>query len=121
MTITRAGHALAISRNFKLMQKMKSDRVQGFLWANFAVGTVLSVIAQVHSIDTARAIPVVVRRRPSLDIYTVLQGNNTITGSNNCDFDSATYLVEENQCIKNQHLFNGNKKCMTILQYIDWQ
>ena len=96
---------------------MKSVRV--FLWASFAVGAVLSVIAQVHSIDTARTIPVIVRRRPSLDIYTVLQGNST--GSNiNCDIDSATYLVEENQCINNQHLFNGNEKCMNVLHYIDW-
>ena len=87
------------------MQKMKSVRV--FLWASFAVGIVLSVIAQVHSVDTSRAIPVVVWRRTSLDIYTILQGNNT-GSNNNCDVDSATYLVEENQCINNQHLFNGN-------------
>ena len=94
---------------------MKSVRI--FLWASFAV---LSVIAQVHSIDAARAIPVIVRRRTSLDIYTVLQGNRN-TGSNiNCDIDSATYLVEENQCINNQHLFNGNEKCMNVLHYIDW-
>ena len=98
---------------FKLLQKMKGIRV--FLWASFAVGAVLSVIAQVHSeVD----IPVATSRR-SLDIK-FYQGNNTRFAT--CDVDNATYLVKENQCINNQHLFNGNEKCMhdcTVLQYID--
>ena len=100
---------------FKLLQKMKGIRV--FLWASFAVGAVLSVIAQVHSVDTSRIIPVVVRRRSSLDIYTILQGNRTEV-DNRCDVDNATYLVKENQCIDNQYLSNGNEKCM-LHYYID--
>ena len=98
---------------------MKSVRI--FLWASFAVGTVLSVIAQVHCVDTSRAAPVIVRRRSSLDIYTVLQGNRTEL-DNRCNVNNATYLVKENQCINNQHLYNGNENCMTVLHYYtDWQ
>ena len=97
---------------------MKSVGV--FLWASFAVGAVLSVIAQVHSEVESTAIPVVVSRRSSLDIK-LYQGNNNIY-SNICDVaNNATYLVKENQCINNQYLFNGNENCMTILQYTDWQ
>jgi hypothetical protein len=91
---------------------MKSIRVS--LWASFAVGAVLSVLAQVHSVDNSNAIPVAVTRRPSLDIYTILQGNRT--GFNTCDVDNATYLVKENQCINDRYLSNGNEKCM---YYID--
>jgi hypothetical protein len=84
---------------------MNSIRV--FLWANFAVGAVLSVIAQVHN---SSAIPVAVSRRPSLDVLTILQGNNTGSTTINCHVDNATYLVKENECINNQYLFNGNEK-----------
>ena len=91
---------------------MKSTRV--FLWASFAVVAVLSVIAQVHSEDDSCAIPVAVTRRPSLDFHTLFQGNNTGSTNINCDVNNATYLVKENQCINNQHLFSGNEKCMTV-------
>ena len=86
-----------------------------FLWASFAVGAVLSVITQVHSEVESSAIPVALNRR-SIDVRILLQEDNTVTGSTNiiCDDDNATYLVEENQCINNQHLFNGNEKCMTL-------
>ena len=98
---------------------MKRMRVS--LQAGFAVGAVLSVIAQVHSEVESSATPVTVNRR-SIDVRTLLiQENNIGSTSINCDVDNATYLVEENQCINNQHLFDGNEKCMTILQYIDWQ
>jgi hypothetical protein len=88
---------------------MKNIRV--FLWASFAIGAVLSVIAQVHSEDNSRlgAIPVAVSRRASLDIYITLLGNGIA-----CDVDNATYLVKENQCINNQYLLNGNEKCMIL-------
>ena len=97
---------------------MKSIRV--FLWASFAVGAVLSVIAQVHSEVESSATPVTVNRR-SIDFRIILQEDDTEPTNIICDVDNATYLVEENQCINNQHLFDGNEKCMTILQYIDWQ
>ena len=97
---------------------MKGIRV--FLWASFAVGAVLSVVVQVHSEVESSTIPVaVIINRRSFDVQTLLQGNNTGPTHINCDVDNATYLVEENQCINNQHLFNGNEKCMTLLQYID--
>jgi hemin uptake protein HemP len=91
---------------------MKSIRF--FLWANFAIGAVLSVIAQVHSEDYSSAIPTAVTRRVSLDFHTILQGNNTGFTNINCDVDNATYLVEDNQCINNQYLFNGKEKCITL-------
>ena len=95
---------------FKLLQKMmKSIRV--FLQASFAIGAVLSAITQVYSEDESSAIPVVVRRRKIQDLYTILQQNNT--EDTRCDVDNATYLVNENQCINNHYLFNGNLKCMT--------
>ena len=86
---------------------MKSIRV--FLWASFAVGAVLSVITQVHSEVESSAIPVTINRR-SIDVRTLLQGNNTGPTHINCDIDNATYLVEENWCINNQHLFDGNEE-----------
>ena len=91
---------------------MKSIRV--FLWASFAVGAVLSVIAQVHSEVESTATPVAVNRR-SLDFRIILQANNTGSTNINCDDDNATYLVDENQCINNQHLYNGNEECITAL------
>ena len=81
---------------------MKSIRV--FVWASFAIGAVLSV----HSEDYFSAIPVAVNRRSSIDIYLKLQGNKTLHGQ--CNVNNATYLVEDNQCVDNQYLFNGNKK-----------
>ena len=91
---------------FKLLQKMKSTRV--FLWTSFAVGAVLSMIAQVHSEDDPSATPVVTVWRRYLDIYNILQGNKT--EQFRCDIENAlpTYLVKENQCIDNYYLFNGN-------------
>jgi hypothetical protein len=83
---------------------MKSIGV--FLWASLAVGAVLSVIAEAH---TSSAIPVAVSRRPSFDVLTILQGNNTGSNTINCHPDNATYLVKENECINNQYLFNGNE------------
>ena len=90
---------------------MKSISV--VLWTSFAVGAVLSVIAQVHSQDNSSAIPVVIRRRPSLDSYTILQANKSEDVV--CDVNNATYLVKENQCINNRYLFNGNMKYMHLL------
>ena len=92
---------------FKLLQKMKSIRV--ILWASFAVGAVLSVIAQVHSEDESSAtLVVLVSRRKMFDMYTILQQNNTELMSLNCDNENATYVVKEDQCISNHQLFNGN-------------
>ena len=90
---------------------MKSIRV--FLWASFAIGTVLSVIVQVGSEVESTAIPVAVNRR-SLDFRIILQEDDTGSTHINCDNDNATYLVKENQCINNQHLYNGKEKCMTV-------
>ena len=93
------------------------------LWASFAVGAVLSVIAQVHSEDKSSAIPVAVTRRSSLDIRIIyiLQGNYTGSTNNiiNCDVENATYLVKENECINDQYLFNSNKNCMTLYTAIN--
>ena len=92
---------------------MKRMRVS--LQAGFAVGAVLSVIAQVHSEVESSATPVAVNRR-SFDVHTLLQGNNTgPTHIISCYVDNATYLVEENQCINNQHLLHGNEKCTIII------
>ena len=102
---------------FKLLQKMKSIRV--FLWASFAVGAVLSVIAQVHSEVESSAIPVAVRRR-SFDFHIILQEDNTGSTNINCNVDNATYLVEENQCINNQHLFNRKEKCIICIDGNDY-
>ena len=88
---------------------MKSIRV--CLWMSFAVGAVLSaVIAQVYSEDNSSAILILVNRRPSLDIYTMLHWGNE-TKHMICP-NNGTYLVKENLCINNQYLFNGNVKCM---------
>ena len=80
-----------------------------FLRASFAIGVVLSVIAHVQSQDASTSVPVTVMRRPSLDTYTILQGNGT--DGLVCTADNATYLVKENRCINNEYLFNGNLKC----------
>ena len=94
------------------MVKMRnSSRV--FLWASFAIGVVLSVITQVHSEAASISVPVTVTRRLSLDTYTILQGNGT--GRLVCNVDNPTYLVKENRCINNEHLFNGNQKCMILV------
>ena len=99
---------------FKLLQKMKSIRV--FLWtlSSFAVAIVLSVIAQVHSEDeSSTPVTVQVTRRFLQDVYfTILQPNDTHVTSTFCEANNATYLVNESQCINNNHLFNGNLKCM---------
>ena len=92
---------------------MKRMRVS--LQASFVVGAVLSVIAQaLHSEDYFNATPVAVNRR-SLDVRIILQEDNTRSSNINCNDDNATYLVKENQCINNQHLFDGNEECMTVL------
>ena len=92
---------------FKLLQKMKSIRV--ILWASFAIGAVLLLIAQAHSGDESRATPVVtVWRRQSNDIYTILQQNKT--EDIHCH-SNETYLVKETQCVNNHQLFNGNLRC----------
>jgi hypothetical protein len=90
---------------------MKS--ISAFQWESFAIGAVLSVIAQVHSEDNSSTTPVAVRRRPALDIYTVLQVNKTEVVRCHSGDDNATYLVEEKQCINNRYLFNGKEKCIT--------
>ena len=84
-----------------------------FLWASFAIGAVLSVLAHVQSQDASTSVPVTVSRRPSLDTYTILQGNRTY--GRVCNVDNATYLVKEKRCINDEHLFNGNLKCMILL------
>ena len=91
------------------------------LWASFAVGAVLSVIAQVHSEVESSAIPVAVIRRSSLDIRIIyiLQGNYTGSTNINCDVENATYLVKENECINDRYLFNSNKNCMTLYTAIN--
>ena len=96
---------------------MKGIRV--YLWTSFAVGAVLSVIAQVHSEDES-SIPVTVQvtRRFFQDLYTTLQPNSTQGITMQCD-DNATYLVNESQCINNNHLFNGNLKCMILDSYFN--
>ena len=91
---------------------MKCIRV--FLWTSFAVGAVLSVIAQVHSEDKSSAtLVVLVSRRIQSDMYTILQQNGTELMPFNCDNDNATYVVKEDQCISNHQLFNGNYIYMT--------
>ena len=77
-----------------------------YLWTSFAVGAVLSVIAQVHSEDrpsVTSVVTVMISRRLSLDIYTIHQGNNTYVFS--CNPENSTYLVKENH---SHYLFNGN-------------
>ena len=83
---------------------MKSIGV--FLWASLAIGTVLSVVAQVHS-DATPA--VLIRRRKPGDMY------GTTLSQQTCNDDNATYLVQENHCISNHHLFNGK-----LCGYLRW-
>lgn len=86
----------------------KMKRIRVLLLTSSVIGTVISVIAQVHSDteDESSAIPVIVRRRPSSDFYTILQ--QSTTQDLRCDVNNATYLVKENQCISDNHLFSGN-------------
>ena len=92
----------------KLRQKMKSISV--FLWASFAVGAMLSVMAQAHSENQSWATTTVVTvwRRQSNDLYSILQQNKT---EDIHYHGNETYLVKETQCINNHHLFNGNLRC----------
>ena len=84
---------------------MKS--IRRYLLASFVFGIVLSVIAHVHSGDDSGTTPViVVWRRQSHDIYTILQQDKTEEGL--FCHDNETYLVKESQCVDNYYLFNGN-------------
>ena len=69
---------------------------------------VLLMIAQVQSEVESSAIPVIIRRRPSADIYTILLFQQNRIEDRLCPTDNATYLVKERQCINNQNLFDGN-------------
>ena len=66
------------------------------------------MMVQVHSEVELSAIPVIIRRRASADIYTILLFQQNVTEDKLCPTDNATYLVKERQCINNQNLFNGN-------------
>ena len=54
-----------------------------------------------------------VSRRQTTDIYYII--NSTSTGTNCGDKD--TYLISEDQCVKDQELFEGNN--LNMIHYIN--
>ena len=74
-----------------------------------AVVIILSMIVQVHSEMESSAIPMIIRRRISANVYTIILFQQNITEHRLCP-GNATYLAKERQCysIDNHNLFDGN-------------
>ena len=62
----------------------------------------ISVYAVVSSSDTESEIVELVRRRQKGDFYHFI--NST---TDNCGNENSTYLISENQCLKDEELFRG--------------
>ena len=71
----------------------------------FILEVIICVASCVAVNNTESEILQWIQRRHSSDFYNFI---NSTTTHSACDEEKSTYLISENQCVKDQKLFSGN-------------
>ena len=85
-------------------------------WKLFVVFLTILEMSISVAIDNTKSgiLEWVIRRQISPDIYRFVNPNTSSEHGTNCAPDMSTYLISDQQCVKEQELFNGMLVIYTI-------